>query len=81
MFKFFSKKKSQIETYEMYSTMTAKDILLGIDAIKRRSKIDKHCATFVNAYISRWTCIKLKLKKYTVEVFNLDNCPSFKVSW
>ena len=49
--------------------------------IKRRSKIDKHYATFINAYISIWARIKLWLKKYKVEVFNSDNCPSFKVSW
>lgn len=52
MFKLFIKKKNQIETEEMYPTMSAKEILLGIDMIKRRSKIDKHYATFINAYIS-----------------------------
>ena len=62
MFKLFIKKKNQIETEEMYPTMSAKEILLGIDMIKRRSKIDKHYATFINAYISIWARIKLWLK-------------------
>ena len=80
MFKFFKKKKIT-ETDEQFSTMTAKEILLGIEAIKRRSKIDKHHATFLNAYVSKKTCRQLKRKKCNVEILNSDDCPSFKVSW
>lgn len=81
MFKFFKKKKTTTETDELFPTMTAKEILLGINAIKKRSKIDKHHATFLNAYVSKKTCRKLKRKKCNVEILNSDDCPSFKVSW
>ena len=81
MFINFFKKKKNTETDEQFSTMTTKDILLGIAAIKRRSKIDRRSATFLNARISKKTCKQLKWKKYNVEILNSDDCPSFKVSW
>jgi len=79
MFKFFKKKKDKFTKTEneMISIMTAEEILQGIDLIKKRSRITKHCATFFNASISKKTCRKLKKKGYNVEIFD----SSFKVTW
>lgn len=81
MFINFFKKKKKTETCEQIPTMTAKEILLGIYAIKKRSKIDRHHATFLNAYVSKRTCRQLKRKKYNVEILNSSNCLGFKVYW
>ena len=86
MFKFLFKKrkKSSIETDEVISNMTYKykDVLLGIEAVLKRTRIAKHHVTFLNASIAKKSCRKLKRKGYNVEIFKSDNgCPSFKVSW
>ena len=81
MFINFFKKKKKTEADEQFPTMTAKEILLGIQAIRKRSKIDKHHATFLNARVSKKTCRQLRRKKCNVEILNSDNCPSFKVFW
>lgn len=84
MFKFFFKKKKEYttKTGEVISIMTDEDVLLGIKAVLKRTKIDKHHITFLNASIAKKSCRKLKRKGYNVEIFKSDNgCPSFKVSW
>ena len=81
MFINFFKKKKTAETNEQFPTMTTKEILLGIEAIKRRCKSEKHYATFLNSRVSKKTCRQLRRKKYNVEILNSKDCPSFRVSW
>ena len=81
MFINFFKKKKTTRSNEQFPKMTTKKILLGIEAIKKRNKTDKHYAIFLNARISKKTCRKLKREKYNVEILNSNDCPSFKVSW
>ena len=78
MFKFFKKKKEKTtETENEISIMTAEEILLGIDLVKKRRKTNKHYIHFLNASILKKTCRKLKRKGFNVEI--LDS--SFKVMW
>ena len=77
MFSFFKKKKKTDETDEM----SANDIIIGINAVRKRTKIDRHYVIFLNACVSKRTCRKLKRKKYNVEILNSYECPAFKVSW
>jgi len=80
MFKCFKKKKKTSETDENFPTISEEDILQGIYVIKRRSKIDRHYVTFLNARVTKKTCRKLKKKGHIVEVFDSKDNPSFKVS-
>jgi len=81
MFKWFKKKNSKPEISEQFPTKDAEEILEAIQAIKNRSNIDKHQATFLNANISKKACRKLKRKGIKVEIFSSDNSPYFKVFW
>lgn len=81
MFNFFRRKEKQTQNDELFQTINEKEILLGIKLAKKRSRIDKHYIIFLNAYISKKTCKKLKRKKYNVEILSSDDCPSFKVTW
>ena len=82
--KLFKKKKKTtetIESIESVQTMTTEEILLGIRAIRKRSKVDKHYATFLNARVSKNTSKKLRKKGYIVKILTSEKCPAFKVSW
>jgi len=80
MFKWFKKKKK--ETDERFSTMRTKEILSGIEVVKKRDKKNiKHSATFLYSYITKRTCRQLRRKGYNVEVINDKGIPGFTVSW
>lgn len=67
-------------TFEMYK-MSTEEILLGIELIKKRSRLNTHSATFLNSYVSRRTCRQLKRKGIIHEKILYENVPGFKVSW
>ena len=81
MFKWFKKKKKTTETDEKIPIISEEEILQNIYVIKKRSKIFKHNATFLNARVTKKTCRKLKRKGIIVEVLDSKDNPSFKVSW
>ena len=80
MFKWFKKKNSKTEINEEL-TYNAKDILQAIYVIKKRSIIDKHQATFLNAHIHKKEQQKLERKCIRVESFSSESSHGFKVFW
>lgn len=80
MFKWFKKKNSKTEINEKL-TYNAQDILQAIYVIKKRSNIDKHQATFLNAHIPKKEQKKLERKCIRIEFFSSDNSHGFKVFW
>ena len=79
MFNIF-KKKSIDETNELFHTITAKELLMGIEAIKKRNRLNINSATFQNTYISPLVCKKLKLKGVSIER-SADDKHSYTISW